>query len=225
MSADTNVTNSPAGSPAGTPATPGTGAARTLPEFDAPPSDPVALFRDWFAGAADQGVQEPGALALATADERGRTSNRIVQVIEVRPEGPVFTSHTGSQKGRDLAATGWASGVLYWRETKQQLILTGPVDRLPDEEADALWAARSKDTHPMSVASTQSELLEDEEELRARARQLAETGEPLARPVNWAGYVLRPTAVEFWHGRADRLHRRLRYDRTDGGWTSRRLQP
>jgi dihydrophenazinedicarboxylate synthase len=196
-----------------------------LPEFDQPPTDPIGLFRDWLANAVEHGVREPGAVALATADASARTSNRMVQTIEVTNEGLVFTSHTGSQKGRDIAVTGWASGVLYWRETKQQVILTGPVERLSDAESDALWAARPPGTHPMSVVSQQSEPLVDEKALRAQAQRLAESGQMPPRPDSWAGFRLNPSTVEFWHASPDRLHRRLRYDRAGAGWTSGRLQP
>jgi len=194
-------------------------------EFDAPPADPMSLFRAWFDGAVEQGVREPGALALATADARGRASNRIVQVIGVRTAGLVFTSHADSRKGRDLAATGWASGVLYWRETGRQAIVAGPVAPLPDAESDALWAARPVSTHPMSVASHQSAPLPDEDALREEALRLARAGRPLARPAAWLGYLLAPEVVEFWQASPDRLHRRLRYERSDHGWTADRLQP
>lgn len=197
----------------------------SAPEFDEPPADPIGLLREWFDGAAERGVSEPGVVALATADAGGRASNRMVQTIEITERGLVFTSHTGSQKGRDLAATGWASGVLYWRETSRQVVLTGPVERLSAAESDALWAARPPGTHPMSAVSRQSEPLDDEEALRAEARRLADSGQALPRPEAWAGYQLLPSSVEFWQGSPDRLHRRLRYARVDGGWTSGRLQP
>lgn len=187
------------------------------------PADPIGLVRAWFDSAKQSGVREPGVVALATADADGVVSNRIVQTIDITGTGWVFTSHAGSQKGRDIAATGWASGVFYWRETGQQLIIAGPVHRLPDADCDSLWFARHPSTHPMSVVAEQSAPLEDEEALRARAESL--TGQTLARPSSWLGYELVPSVVEFWQASPDRLHRRLRYDRTDDGWTSRRLQP
>lgn len=201
------------------------GTAPALPEFDRPPADPLALVRQWFDRARESNVADPGAMSLATADTRGRASNRIVQVLDLSAEGVVFSSHSGSQKGRELAETGWGSGVLYWRETQQQVVLAGPVSMLPTDRSDALWEARSPATHPMSVASRQSDTLYDEEGLRARARRLADTGERLPRPEAFVGYLLRPVAVEFWKASPDRLHRRLRYDQVDGGWASRRLQP
>ncbi|MFI5756940.1 phenazine biosynthesis FMN-dependent oxidase PhzG [Streptomyces sp. NPDC051569] len=196
-----------------------------LPEFDEPPADPIALFRDWFKTAQELGVREPGVLSLATADTSGRASNRIVQTIDLTDEGLVFTSHASSPKGHDIAATGWASGVWYWRETRQQIIFTGPTGRLSDAESDALWRSRPPAAHPMSSVARQSEPLGGEETLREQARLLAAGAEPLPRPEAWTGYLLRPSAVEFWHGSPDRLHRRLRYDRADAGWRAGRLQP
>jgi dihydrophenazinedicarboxylate synthase len=194
-------------------------------EFDVPPPDPIGLFRDWLAGAVKHGVQEPTLLALATADPQGHASNRTIRTLDVTADGLVFTSHTGSQKGRELAATAWASGVLYWRETKQQVILTGPVQRLSCAESDELWADRPIATQAMSAVSVQSARLDDEEALRCQARHRAAAGEQLPRPAEWSGYRLVPRSVEFWRGSPDGLHRRLRYDWTDDGWITCRLQP
>jgi dihydrophenazinedicarboxylate synthase len=196
----------------------------TLTIFDLPPTDPLALFADWFHAAREQGVCEPGALALATADQNGRTSSRIVQIIRITDTGLIFTTHTNSRKGRDIEATGWASGVLYWRETKQQVIVAGPAGTLQDAESDALWNARPLNTHPMSVASHQSAVLENKQALLDEVKRL-ETGQRLPRPERWCGYLLTPTSVEFWQLSGDGLHKRLRYDRGSQGWSSCRLQP
>jgi pyridoxamine 5'-phosphate oxidase len=193
-------------------------------EFDQPPAEPMGLFKAWFESAKTDGASEPGVVALATVDAKGIASSRMCQTIRITGEGWVFASHTNSQKGRDISATGHASGVFYWREIYRQLIFAGPVRQLSDEESDAIWLARDPVSHPMSVAAWQSEVLEDEDALRAHARSLV--GQTLARPERWVAYEIMPATVEFWHGRdPDRLYRRLRYDRTDDGWTSCRLQP
>ncbi|MFI6252294.1 phenazine biosynthesis FMN-dependent oxidase PhzG [Streptomyces sp. NPDC051016] len=196
-----------------------------FPEYDTPPPDPMELARRWIAGAVARGVREPLALALATADEDGRASTRMVAVIEVTDAGLVFATHRTSRKSRELSATGWASGVLYWRETGQQLIVAGGTAPLPDAESDALWSARPVPLHAMSAASRQSEPLADVAALRAAAARLAATGTALPRPARFTGYRLRPAEVEFWCADPDRLHRRLRYDRRDNGWHPSRLQP
>jgi len=185
----------------------------------------MGLVRAWFDSAVAQAVREPGALALGSADARGRASNRIVQLLAVRDTGLVFASHAGSRKGRDLAETGWASGVLYWREVGRQVIVSGPAYSLPDAESDSLWAARPIGTHPMSVASQQSAPLLDEDALRAQAEELGRAGSALPRPASWLGYLLEPASVEFWQSDPGRLHQRLRYERTDPGWRTNRLQP
>jgi dihydrophenazinedicarboxylate synthase len=192
----------------------------------APPARPMALVQDWFDSAVADSVREPGALALATTDAGGRISSRVVQVIGIRATGLVFATHSDSRKGRELAETGQASGVLYWREAGRQVCVNGTARPLPDEESEAIWTARNPATHPMSVASRQSAPLLDEDALRERARDLGRDGTALPRPDNWLGYLLTPVSVEFWQlDPEDRLHRRLRYEHDASGWRVGRIQP
>ncbi|MFD9434119.1 phenazine biosynthesis FMN-dependent oxidase PhzG [Streptomyces sp. NPDC060002] len=199
-----------------------------FPEYLEPPAEPVGLLRAWLADATRDGVREPRALALATADADGRPSTRIVVVNKVTDTGLVFITHEGSRKGRELAVNPWASGVLYWRETSRQIIVDGPVGRLPVAEADALWRERPVFTHAMSSVSRQSEPVTGPDAVRAlreRALRLGESGEALPRPEGFTGYELRFKSVEFWSDGADRLHERLRYDREGEAWRVGRLQP
>ncbi len=195
-----------------------------LTEFDDPPADPLRLLRRWLELADRHGVKEARALALSTVGEDGRPSSRTVLLRGVDPV-PVFTSDRESRKGRQLAARPWAAGTLYWRETTQQVTLEGPVEPISEEQSDALFAERMRVAQAATIASGQSEDLENEETLRARALELIESGEPLARPEGWRGYRLEPERIEFWHGSADRLHRRLLYERAGEEWRHRRLQP
>ncbi|SDI30045.1 pyridoxal 5'-phosphate synthase [Paraburkholderia phenazinium] len=192
--------------------------------FEAPPQDPVPVLRSWLNHAIENNASEPGAMAFATAGTSGRPSNRIIQILEIRPEGLVFATHAQSPKGKDIAETGWASGVFYWRETKRQAIVSGIVAPLPDRDSDILWSSRPVESHAMSTVSTQSATLEDEEALRAHALEARKAG-ALPRPKGWLGYILRPSAVEFWQFAPDRLYKRLRYEGTESAWASRRLQP
>ncbi|HEX2418160.1 MAG TPA: pyridoxal 5'-phosphate synthase [Micromonosporaceae bacterium] len=194
-------------------------------EFSDPPADPIGLIRDWFDKAKEHGVREPGAVALATVSAHGVPSSRMIQTLDITDRGLVFTSHSTSPKGRDIAATGWGSGVLYWRETNQQLILTGQVELLDAVTADAYWAARPIETQAMSVATKQSEPLASEADLLAGAVRLISGGQSLRRPDTWCAYQLVPTTVEFWQSSPDRLYRRIRYYRDGAGWTNVRLQP
>jgi len=194
-----------------------------LPEFEAPPSEPLPLLERWLQAAKGRGVREPRALALATADAAGRPSTRIVLLKEVSP-AIVFAFSARSRKGRELEANPRAAGTLYWRETLQQVVFEGPVERMSAEESDRLFAERPPAGQATTVASNQGEPLEDPEHLR-EAAALARKVEPLRRPEDWGGYRLDPDQVEFWHGSPDRLHRRLLYVKRDGAWTHQRLQP
>ncbi len=197
-----------------------------FPEYDTPPADPIKLMRAWFDDAQRHGVREPRALALATADARGRPSSRTVAVNEIADAGLIFATHLCSRKGREMTENPWASGVFYWRETSQQIIVSGPVERVSDERAERLWASRPVFTHAMSVASRQSEEIDDAARRRlAEAQRIAATAEAQPRPARYVGFMLRPEAVEFWADGDDRLHKRLRYDSRDGVWTARQLQP
>jgi len=195
-----------------------------LPEFDAPPPDPLELLERWLESARAQGAREPQALSLATADAEGRPSVRVVLLKQVG-SSLLFTTDSRSRKGRELAARPWAAGTLYWRETLQQVTLEGPVRRLSEAESGALFAARPRAAQAASIASDQGEPLDDPERLQTRAAELAAGDAPLSRPPHWSGYELVPEQIEFWHGDADRLHRRLLYERSGEGWTPRRLNP
>lgn len=195
-----------------------------LPEFEAPPQDPLQLLERWLEIADARGVREPRALALATADAEGRPSNRILLLKQVTPT-LVFAGSYESRKGRDLAVNPRAAGTLYWRETLQQVVVEGPVRKLSEAESDALFERRPPAGRATTVASNQGESLPNPAELREAADSLARRPEPLRRPPRWGGYRLDPDLIEFWHGSTDRLHRRLLYVKTDGGWSHRRLQP
>lgn len=195
-----------------------------LPEFDSPPADPLSLLERWLEAADERGVREPRALALATADAEARPSVRIVLLKQVAP-AVVFVFSSASRKGRDLEANPRAAGTLYWRETLQQIVFEGPVEKLSEAESDALFAERPLAGRAAAAASRQGEVLSDPERLRAKAAALGGDEGAVRRPEDWFGYRLDPEAIEFWHGSTDRLHRRLLYVRKAGGWTHQRLQP
>jgi pyridoxamine-phosphate oxidase len=195
-----------------------------LPEFDDPPPDPLRLLGRWVERAWEHGVREPQALALATADAEGRPSVRIVLLKAVAP-ALVFACPRHSRKARELEANPWAAGVLYWRETKQQVVVEGPVRRLGEAESDALFAERPRDAQAATIASRQGEPLDEPAGLLTKAAEIAAGEQPLARPPGRSGYELEPRRIEFWHGSRARLHRRLLYAKSGEGWAHQRLQP
>ncbi len=196
-----------------------------LPEFDTPPAQPLGLLGEWIAAARERGVREPLAVTLATADADGRPSSRVLLIKELDETGLVFTSFTGSRKGRELAERPFGSITFYWRETLQQITVSGPVQTLTAAESDRLFDERPLAARATTAVSRQSRPLEDEARLKADAAELIATGE-VTRPTEWTGYRLIPDTIEFWYGSPDRLHRRLRYELTSPTtWTHRRLQP
>ncbi|MCC6376452.1 MAG: pyridoxal 5'-phosphate synthase [Microbacteriaceae bacterium] len=196
-----------------------------LPEFDTPPADPMPLVIEWADRVVKLGVIEPYNIAIATVGADGDVTNRFVLAKLFDLNGVVFATNSSSVKGHQLAENPRAAIVAYWRETRQQLRLTGPVELASKELSDEIWRDRPLQSQAGSAASKQSEPLPDDAAYHEEAERLAAPGIPLPRPDDWNGYRLRPTTVEFWHGAASRMHRRLRYELTDSGWRHERLYP
>lgn len=196
-----------------------------LPEFDAPPSDPMPLVIEWVDRAERAGVVEPYNVALATVDATGRVSNRFVLAKVFDASGVVFATNASSRKGLEIAATGNGALVLFWQETRQQLRLAGRIEPVDAALSDEIWNDRPIASQASAVTSEQSAPLGDETAFRAGAADLATATTPFERPADWGGYRLIPDEVEFWHGQPDRLHRRLHYVRDGAVWRHERLQP
>ncbi len=196
-----------------------------LPEFEHPPDDPMPLLVAWTDTAERVGVVEPYNMAVATVDREGNITNRMLLAKAFDLDGVTFATNSGSLKGHQLAANPRAAVAVYWRETRQQLRMVGPVELLSAAESDAIWADRPLLSQAASAASRQSEPLADEADYHRETARLAEPGVALPRPSDWNGYRLRPDSIEFWLGVQDRMHRRLRYDRDGDRWLHQRLYP
>ncbi len=191
-------------------------------------TDPFALFDDWFAEARAAEPNDPEAMALATADADGRPSVRMVLLKGHGPEGFVFYTNEQSNKGRDLAARAEAALLFHWKSLRRQVRVSGPVSRVPPEEADAYFASRSRDSQLGAWASDQSRPLDRRDTFEARVQDITQRfdGEDVPRPPHWGGFRVSPLRIEFWQDRAHRLHeRRLFLADADGGWTEGLLYP
>jgi pyridoxamine 5'-phosphate oxidase len=190
----------------------------------------VEQFDRWFADAVAAELPEPNAMVLATADADGAPDARIVLMKGYDQFGIVFVTSYASAKGAQLAVNPRAALVFPWHAVQRQVRVAGRVERVGDPASDDLWNPRPRGAQLAAVASVQSTVVEDREELAERVRLLdEETGEgPVPRPPIWGGYRVVPERVEFWQGGADRLHDRLRFVRDDaegGGWLVQRLAP
>lgn len=144
----------------------------------------MALLRSWFAQAVAHGVREPGATALATVAADGIPSSRMMQVSRITDRGLLFATHSISRKGREIDETGRWSGVLYWRETNQQVTLGGVAELADAAVADELWSSRPMSSNAMSIATRQSSPLTHEHELLQEALLLTAIDTPLVRPAD-----------------------------------------
>jgi pyridoxamine 5'-phosphate oxidase len=195
------------------------------------PADPYELFARWHADVVDAGLPEPHAMAVATAGRDGRPRARNVLLRGLDGRGFVWFTNFDSVKGVQLEANPVASLLFSWFAIGRQVIVTGSVARVSDEESDLYWATRPVGSQLAALASNQSQVIPDRQWLDDRYGALEErygTG-PVPRPARWGGYRLDPDEFEFWHGRTFRMHDRLRYRREgdgDGdGWRIERLAP
>jgi pyridoxamine 5'-phosphate oxidase len=196
-----------------------------LRESGAPP-DPLALFRRWFREAQHAGAPQPEAVALATCGETG-PSVRMVLYKDFEDGSFVFYSNYESRKGKDLAHDNRAAIVFYWSITRHQVRVSGTVRRLSRKASLAYFSSRPRGAQLSALASRQSRVIPSREVLeRAVAKLDAKFPGDVPLPDDWGGYALRPRWIEFWEGRPDRLHDRLRYRRKPGGgWRIERLAP
>ena len=184
--------------------------------------DPLRQFRRWYS-EAEGVVRVREAMALATASAAGAPSVRMVLLKEADERGLVFFTHYTSRKGRELDANPQAALLFHWDPLGRQVRVEGTVEHLPAAESDAYFASRPLGARIGALASRQSEPLAGRAELERRVAEL-EQPDP-QRPETWGGYLLAPSAWEFWQHRDDRLHDRFRYTRREGTWVSERLFP
>ncbi len=190
-------------------------------------SDPIAQFRVWYAQAEESRIDGLEAFVLSTATESGRPSGRAVLLKGFDEEGLVFYTNYDSRKGNEIRSNPVAAATFVWIPLHRQVRFEGKVIPVPPEVSDAYFKTRPLGARIAAVASPQSEVVASRAELDRRYAEVeAAADRGVVRPKSWGGFRLLPEVVEFWQGRANRFHDRLRYRRVDNGeWIVERLAP
>ncbi|MTI20662.1 pyridoxamine 5'-phosphate oxidase [Fulvivirga sp. RKSG066] len=190
--------------------------------------DPIQQFESWFKEAVASEVIEPNAMNLSTVSPQGMPSARIVLLKGIEKDGFVFYTNYQSNKGKELEDNPLAALTFFWPELERQVRIQGQVEKVSKEVSESYFQSRPKSSQIGAWASPQSSVIGSREILEEREKQLSEKfkdQEKLPKPEQWGGYILKPVNIEFWQGRASRLHDRILYTQNEKGWVKNRLAP
>ena len=198
----------------------------SLSELDAA-ADPIDQFALWFDEASKAQIPEPNAMSVATVGSDGRPSSRIVLIKQFDQRGFTWFTNYDSRKGLDVIDNPYVALLFHWVELERQVRIEGKIERVSQEESDAYFYSRPLASQLGAIASHQSQTVADRETLERQYEATKQQfGEHPSRPAHWGGYRVIPDVFEFWQGRENRLHDRLRYTRTkDNSWKLERLAP
>jgi pyridoxamine 5'-phosphate oxidase len=190
-------------------------------------SDPIAQFQLWFQQALDAQVNEPNAMTLATVNPLGMPSARIVLLKGIEQHAFVFFTNYSSQKGTELAQNKNAALVFFWPELQRQVRIEGTVEKIEEEASSLYFKSRPIESQIGAIVSAQSSKIENREVLEKAFEKMKNECQEIAikKPENWGGYALKPKKIEFWQGRASRLHDRLCFNLENDNWQINRLAP
>jgi pyridoxamine 5'-phosphate oxidase len=190
-------------------------------------TDPVVQFNIWFSEAVTANVNEPNAMTVATSDAGGVPSCRVVLLKEFSPDGFIFFTSYASRKGRDIQANPQVSLLFFWAELARQIRIYGIAGKTSDHQSDTYFHSRPLRSQVAATVSLQSSIIASREFLdknfQSQLEKAAISG--VKRPPHLGGYCVKPYEFEFWQGREDRLHDRIRYLQQDGLWVRERLSP
>ena len=199
---------------------------RSLSENDVN-KNPMKQFAAWWDDAIDSNIEEVNAMTLATVNEQGYPSSRIVLLKDFNENGFVFFTNYESRKGKSLSIHPKVSIVFFWKELERQIRVEGVVEKISEEESTAYFTSRPVESKIGAWASPQSEVIESRDFLESRFKNFEEKYSEIEipKPPHWGGYIVKPSRIEFWQGRPGRLHDRIEYNKNNEGWTIDRLAP
>ena len=192
------------------------------------PEDPYPLFRQWLDEALGAGCREPNAMTLSTSTPGGGITSRIVLLKSMDEAGIAFFTNYNSAKAVALEENSSVAALFFWPELWRQVRIEGKAEKLDPGASDRYFASRPRGSQLAAWASPQSEKMDDREALEKAYREQEKAFEKQAqipRPAFWGGYRILPSRVEFWQGRENRLHDRIRYSKKSSGWQKERLGP
>ena len=188
--------------------------------------EPLKLFKQWYEDAVSENVQEPSAVVVATVLD-GQVATRVVYLRDILEEGLVFYTNYESQKGKAIEQENRVAMNFHWSELERQVKVKGIAEKVPAEVSDQYFSERPRLSQLGAWASNQSSVIANREELILRMEEFENKfdGQPVPRPENWGGYVVKPTSFEFWQGRPGRLPDRFFFTSENDVWKVNRLSP
>ena len=190
------------------------------------PEDPLELFSDWFRNVEKIGKEiEPNAMSLAAINSENLPISRIVLLKKFDVKGFVFYTNYNSRKGKSISVNPAVCLSFFWSSVEQQVIINGVASKISGKESDKYFNSRPTGSQLGAIISNQSETIPSRKFLENKMEKLKLSSKKLQRPKNWGGYIVRPSSIEFWQGRNNRLHDRILYERSINGWSLRRLSP
>lgn len=204
----------------------GQGVALPLPEIS-PDSDPTSLFKQWFDDANKSGILLPEAMSVSSCNSDGQPSSRMVLLKEFDQEGFVFYTNYGSRKCQDLAENNKVALLFHWNVLQRQVRIEGTVEKVSEQQSEAYFHSRDRGSQIGAWASKQSHKLEHDNELKDRFSHYQDkfAGQDVPLPEFWGGWQVKPHYIEFWQGRASRLHDRICFERDNDKWQQFKLHP
>lgn len=189
--------------------------------------DPFTLFDDWFAEAQASEINDPNAMALATAGASGHPSVRMVLLKGHSRDGFIFYTNLESRKAGEFDENGQVALLFHWKSLRRQIRIEGPTSPVSDAVADTYFATRGRDSQLGAWASEQSRPLDSRATFEARLAEVEArfAGQAVPRPPHWSGTLVTPARIEFWQDREHRLHERRLFVRSNDGWTEGLLYP
>lgn len=192
------------------------------------PDDPITLFQKWFYEVDGTSSEETNAMTVSTFGLDGFPKSRIVLLKRFNENGFVFYTNYNSEKGRAIAANPNVCLSFFWHTAERQVIVKGIAEKVPENLSDGYFESRPTGSKLGAIVSNQSEVIASRDILEENLKKLESEyeGKEIPRPENWGGYIVKPVEIEFWQGRANRLHDRIRYHlKDDYSWKTDRLSP